>query len=659
MDKDKFLNFLTNEYQEAKSTLNSSGTVQELSSKSERYTNFSQFDEGGMKTIIKVFDQVTERHLVMATIKNEATKEMKEHFLREAKITASLQHPNIVPVHDIGHTAEGEPYFIMKLIEGQSVSQYLDKSLLEKLNIFLKICDAINYAHSQGIVHLDLKPDNIQVGKHGEVIVCDWGLAKVLYEDCNEEFLKMDSLDVGNLQLTLYGRGTPGYMAPEQFQKSEGMRKPADIYSLGAMLYAILTQKAPVSGDSYENIKKKTLSGQFKAPSLAMPQLKIPMGLEAICMKALSTKVEDRYKIVKELADDVQAYLNGFAPKAENAGFVTQLKLLYQRNKSLINLSAAALIFILLGLLWFIGEIKQRELEARTAYEKLSAEKELRKQTEQMALIRTVNKGWQEFKRGKYNNALEEAEISLNLEPKNVHALRLAGLIYLSQFEFLKAYDYFEKLPDERFFDLKLKTKAFLEVTDDIPFAKVIDVFTPEYLVVPYRNVIAKSFERATLEQKKELIKALILSKNENLLPSKIVLSEDGKSLTIKSKKFHTLPPLNKSGLKELDVSKTNLFKLNPLNDLKLKTLHFPYTNIGYMDMESGKESITDLNIEGTRFNHIPTNMGHLQILNIAHCKFGDYSKLVRFKELKKLTVNKDQLPEDIMNQLSCEIVIK
>ena len=108
----------------------------------------------------------------------------------------------------------------MRLIEGQSFSQYLDKSLLEKLSIFLKICDAINYAHSQGIVHLDLKPENIQVGKHGEVIVCDWGLAKVLYEDCTEEFLKMDSLDVGNLQLTLYGRGTLGYMAPEQFQKA-------------------------------------------------------------------------------------------------------------------------------------------------------------------------------------------------------------------------------------------------------------------------------------------------------------------------------------------------------------------------------------------------------------------------------------------------------
>ena len=127
----------------------------------------------------------------------------------------------------------------------------------------------------------------------------------------------------------------------------------------------------------------------------------------------------------------------------------------------------------------------------------------------------------------------------------------------------------------------------------------------------------------------------------------------------IKSKKFHTLPLLNKSGLRQLDVSKTNLFKLNPLNALQLKKLHLPYTNVGHLDMGSGKESIIDLNIEGTRFSHMPTNIGHLQILNIAHCKFGDYSKLVRFKELKKLTVNKDQLPEDIMNQLSCEIVIK
>lgn len=298
MDKNKFLNFLTNKYQEAKNSLDPTENSRDSIPAADRYTNFTKIDQGGMKTITKVFDQVTERYLVMATIKNEANNEMKEHFLREAKITASLQHPNIVPIHDTGQTKDDEPYFIMKLIEGQSFSDYLNKSLNEKLNAFLKACDAIDYAHPQGIIHLDLKPDNIRVGKHGEVIVCDWGLAKVLYEDCNEGFLKMDSLDVGNLQLTLYGRGTPGYMAPEQFQKSEEMRRPADIYSLRAILYAILTHKAPISGDSYENIKKKTLDGQFKAPSLVMPEMDIPLGLEAICMKAPSTKIEDRYKTV-------------------------------------------------------------------------------------------------------------------------------------------------------------------------------------------------------------------------------------------------------------------------------------------------------------------------------------------------------------------------
>ena len=113
----------------------------------------------------------------------------------------------------------------------------------------------------------------------------------------------------------------------------------------------------------------------------------------------------------------------------------------------------------------------------------------------------------------------------------------LAGLINLSKFEFKKAYYYIENLPDEKFFDLKLKTRSCLESNGEIPFAKVIGIFAHGYLAVPHRDLIAKSFERANLNQKKELIKALILSKNENLLPSKIVLSEDAKSLTIKSKK--------------------------------------------------------------------------------------------------------------------------
>ena len=164
----------------------------------DRYQESKIVDQGGMKKIIKTTDSLTSRSVAKALLIDYEDEDKVERFLKEARLTAALEHPNIIPVYDIGFDEKEGPYFIMKLVGGRNFATILKSlssknsaespassesfSLQDLMDIFLKICDAVAYAHSKGIVHLDLKPENIQIGEYGEVLVCDWGLAKILDE---------------------------------------------------------------------------------------------------------------------------------------------------------------------------------------------------------------------------------------------------------------------------------------------------------------------------------------------------------------------------------------------------------------------------------------------------------------------------------------------
>ena len=163
----------------------------------DRYDKGSVVNQGGMKKILKTIDSLTNRPVAKAVLIDFEDADKAESFLREARLTAALEHPNIIPVYDIGVDDTQGPFFTMKLVGGKNLAEILKKmskeqeqsnySLRDLLTIFLKICDAIHYAHSKGILHLDLKPENIQIGDYGEVLVCDWGLAKVMEHVANGE----------------------------------------------------------------------------------------------------------------------------------------------------------------------------------------------------------------------------------------------------------------------------------------------------------------------------------------------------------------------------------------------------------------------------------------------------------------------------------------
>ncbi len=295
---------------------------------------------GGMGVVLEAEDVSTRRVVAMKTLLSTDSAEKVARFVDEAQITAQLEHPNIVPVYEVNVNELEKPFFTMKLVRGETLKQVLHGLRLERpktvrhyplselLAIFLKVCDAIAYAHSKGVVHRDLKPDNLMLGEFGEVLVMDWGLAKPLGHDANAsptdsgvlemvDSLRRSDPDAIN---TLPGArlGTIQFMSPEQAEgKSREVDGRADIYSLGAILYNILTLRPPIDGADEREMLTNVATGQITPPSRAiagraLPHLadgKLPAKLVKIVLKAMSRDPGDRHPTVRALQADVQTHL--------------------------------------------------------------------------------------------------------------------------------------------------------------------------------------------------------------------------------------------------------------------------------------------------------------------------------------------------------------
>ena len=379
-DMDADLNRLTSEIQEV----------------SERYELRSQIGSGGLKKIFSAYDSKSGREVALAKLKVEKTEENIELFLREARMTALLEHSNIIPVYDVGFT--DEPFFTMKLIQGESLSQIIfgdqEYSLLDMLRSFNKICDAIAYAHSRGIVHLDLKAENIFFDGFGEVIVLDWGISRRLYiPEGDKNSLEADLYDTGRIV------GTPGTMAPEQIDvENQHVDERTDVYSLGVILYEILTREKPVEGDGVTQVIKSTLDGKVIPPSIRVNDKSIPSSLCAVVMKALEHSPENRYQSVSDLQKDLNRYVDGFATEAEDAGFFKLLSLMVMRNSRVVLTLAAIFIVTLSLVTYFILELRKSEQDTRHALELVQAS-----QASSVASLKKAEENLKKFKEEQKN----------------------------------------------------------------------------------------------------------------------------------------------------------------------------------------------------------------------------------------------------------------
>ena len=365
----------------------------QLCSLHERYGEAELIAVGGMKRILKVLDRHGNRYVAMARLHEDASDLLFDPLIREARLTALLEHPNVISVHDVGVDKEGQPYFTMDLKVGDGLDVVLQKSLADggyplsdRLDIFLKVCDAITYAHSRDVIHLDLKPANIQVGHYGEVLVCDWGLGKLIgcTDEIDDDVLLNPDLLSG---MTVYGKvkGTPGYMAPEQIRG--GTRdKRTDIYALGALLYAVLTCRPPLAGDT-DTMLQAAVTGDVTPPTVGGSG--VPESLSAVVMKAMALDPSDRYAAVSDLIADVRAFLGGFSPIAHKSGLSTELLLFYRRNRVNCNLAAVFVAMVVVVTALFVDRLSAKREQAETLAANLRVEKQ---ETETLAARLRVEK---------------------------------------------------------------------------------------------------------------------------------------------------------------------------------------------------------------------------------------------------------------------------
>ncbi len=323
---------------QAAAELDESEIVPAVAEHEGRYETVREFAKGGMGQITLVHDthlgrdvalkQLLQQHILPGTQAGAPTTAILTipiiaRFLQEARITGQLEHPSIIPVYELGYRADGSLYYTMKLVRGQSMHDFLKecKTLNDRLPLlthFLDLCQAISYAHSRGVIHRDLKPMNLMIGEFGETVVIDWGIAKVRGEDdihakgLQETVTAMRVSSAEATAKTMYGQtiGSPYFMPAEQAMgRTDLIDERSDIYSLGAVLYTILTGKMPYAGNNVREFMEKV--GHVEPKPVRMLEPDVRPELAAICSKAMALIPENRYQSAKELTDDIQKYLSG------------------------------------------------------------------------------------------------------------------------------------------------------------------------------------------------------------------------------------------------------------------------------------------------------------------------------------------------------------
>ncbi len=344
---------------------------------------------GGLGFVSVALDAELNREVALKQILDQHADNLnyRSKFLIEAEITGGLEHPGIVPVYGLGTYEDGRPYYAMRFIRGDSLKEAIaafhadpahksdpgarSLALRKLLRRFVDVCNAIEYAHSRGVLHRDIKPGNVMVGNHGETLVVDWGLAKPLgrSEPGSGERSLVPSTSSGSTE-TVPGSavGTPAYMSPEQAAGDLDRYGPrSDVYSLGATLYSLLTGRPPFGGDDVGAILRDVQAGRFPPPRAADPT--VDPALESVCLKAMAANPDDRYPAARALADDVERWAADEPVTAYREPFALRARRWARRNRTAVTSGSVALLMALVGLGVVLAVQSQanRDLNAKNA----------------------------------------------------------------------------------------------------------------------------------------------------------------------------------------------------------------------------------------------------------------------------------------------------
>lgn len=384
----------------------------------EKYLIGDEIGSGGMGRVLEAYDPYIRRKIAIKILYDKQSDEEKARFLEEAQLTGQLEHPNIVPVHDLGFTADGKLFFLMKRVRGKSLDDVLEAlrngdplvrnafTMSRLLQILESVCSAVAYAHARGVIHRDLKPANIMLGDFGEVMVMDWGLAKagsVRRRPTPQSFISLQetprsskvssryresmraatsahqlpevdlSHAVGimrndsNIWGTRKGTiaGTPAYMSPEQARGDlESLDERSDIYSLGGILYEILTGTPPVLGSTETEIVDRVIEHDIQTPRIRTPSRQIPSELSRIAMKGLAAAPAMRYQSVLDLQGDLRAFLDGITVYSRENNFWETVFRLLRHYKLASFLSGLFFALFVAGAVYLYQEQKSNMREA-------------------------------------------------------------------------------------------------------------------------------------------------------------------------------------------------------------------------------------------------------------------------------------------------------
>lgn len=628
-----------------------------------RYSAVRKLNEGGMKAIWEVDDHRTARKVAMALIQEGriASREDIDAFLYEARLTSNLQHPNIIPIYDIALDENGNPYFTMKALKGETLSDILRRlregdaeyrrrcTRTQLLSIFMGVCNAIDYAHTKGVIHLDLKPANVNVGSFGEVQVLDWGLSTLVthLSELDDGAVSWHSLDEVSLEdgrsLTRYFEaatadrkkrnvvgGTPGYMAPEQAQGSlADIDFRTDVYTLGALLYEILTWHCPIEGATVREVLNKTVRGELTPPSKRAPDRRIPAALDAITMKAMATDPAGRYATVDALIQDLQQFQDGFATRAENPTFFTHLALLVKRHKMAVGLLSLSAAVVALILSVSFVRIRQSERVALHALATLQQKNDYIEATARQVAPDYLNLAARAETRYDFTAAEQALDTGLAFDPSLADGWLRKGRMLLAQRRFGEALAILSGAagrpvtPDPTALRLARKYAVAAPLTDDD-----LPRLAADFQTYGLGDAVARLFYHLNKEPFDPATRLPAIRR------SLAVLNPEAGSVNFNAQ------PLGDGWLIDIG-SNPGLDDITPLCGLKIRILNASGTGVPDLNLLT-EPGLMELRVGGSRLNHVPDipQLADLQLLDISGTRIRSIPHILSFRKLRSLDLS-------------------
>ncbi len=614
---------------------------------------------GGMGAVLQARESATRRTVAMKVMLGPSDTKSTLRFIEEAQVTAQLEHPNIVPVHDLGLDEHGQPFYTMKLVAGITLKKVIDLlgqglpatvakyPLGTLLTAFQKIGDALAFAHSRGVLHRDLKPANIMLGKFGEVMVMDWGLAKIIgtgrSQPAGDAFdpevsivsaRRDESTDAFSTRAGAV-MGTAAYMSPEQARgEIETLDARSDLFTLGIILYEILTLARPFTGKTSSQLTDAIIDGDFTPPAArvaAQPKAErpkhlpggvVPASLDAIVRKSLAPDPAARYPSVAALQADLTAYQNGFATSGERAGWSQRALLAIKRNKA-ASIGAAAVLLV--GLVFGSTAV----IQGHRATQALA---DLKKTAPALRQLAESEARFQHF-----DSALEKLDAALALDPAHLPSYWRRAWLFIGMNRLAEA--------ATATCLAQQNDPAHAELADILPTLEklaaqpAIDVWPAEssQQLLHHLGKVEASGEIAALADKLKLSakdkEKLVRKRLDEWLGKEkgtIVITNLGLlRLQIYKLPIDTLEPLRGLPIDELDTSETNITTIEPLRDMRLVFLMIRQTKVADLSPIRGMP-LRFIGIDSTRVTDLtPLRGAPLERLECSGQRLVDFSPLL------------------------------